>query len=138
MSDQPNPQTDQTHTDQERKGEPSTLQGAVPTLADEQERFAAMDQAFDYRGDVTIHTADGAVIQGYVFDRRSDADPPHVRVIPTGASDRVHINYDQITRLEFSGRDTAAGKSWETWVKKYQEKKARGEKANMMPDSLEE
>ena len=32
-----------------------------------------------------------------------------------------------VARLEFTGRDTAAGKSFETWVKKYQAKKAAGE-----------
>jgi len=29
--------------------------------------------------------------------------------------------------VEFTGKDTAAGKSFETWVKKYQAKKAAGE-----------
>ena len=38
------------------------------------------------------------------------------------------IPYDQIAALVFTGRDTAAGRSWETWMKKYQEKKAAGEK----------
>ena len=37
------------------------------------------------------------------------------------------VRYTDIARLEFTGRDTAAGKSFETWVKKYREKKAAGE-----------
>lgn len=114
------------------------LQGAVPRIATTEERRAAMDQAFDYRGDVTIHTADGQSIQGYVFDRRSEPPDPYVRVMPTNGSQRVAIRYADITALEFSGRDTAAGKSWETWVKKYHEKKASGQSANLHPDPLDE
>ena len=40
------------------------------------------------------------------------------------------IPYSDIAALAFTGRDTAAGKSWEAWVKKYVEKKAAGEKAH--------
>ena len=36
------------------------------------------------------------------------------------------------------GRDTAAGKSWEAWVKKFEEKKAAGEKnIGLLPDEQE-
>jgi hypothetical protein len=40
---------------------------------------------------------------------------------------KVSVSYAEIARLAFTGRDTAAGKSWETWVKKYVEKKKAGE-----------
>ena len=96
-----------------------------------------MDRAFDYRGDVTVHTTDGRVIEGYVFDRRSDAPEPYVRLIPKDSDQRVIVRYAEIVRLVFSGRDSAAGKSWETWLKKYTQKKARGEKANLEPEPLE-
>lgn len=116
----------------------ATHEGAIPTLATEAERREAMDQAFDYRGDVTIHTAEGKVIEGYIFDRRSDVPEPYVRLIPRDSNERVRVKYQQITRLVFSGRDTAAGKSWETWLKKYHEKKARGEAANIESEPLDE
>ena len=115
----------------------SNLEGAVPPLASQAERNAAMDQAFDYRGDITLHTADGRVIEGYIFDRRSHLPEPYIRLIPKDSNDRVTIIYKDITRLIFSGRDTAAGKSWETWLKKYQEKKAKGEAANIEAEPLE-
>lgn len=115
----------------------STLEGAIPALATEAERREAMDQAFDYRGDVTIHTADGKTIEGYIFDRRSNVPEPYVRLIPKGGNERVRVPYQRITRLVFSGRDTAAGKSWETWLKKYHEKKAKGEAANIESEPLE-
>ncbi len=112
-------------------------QGAVPPLATPQQRNAAMDQAFDYRGDVTIELTDGRVVEGYVFDRRSQGPDPHVRLIPRDADERMNIRYADIRSLIFSGRDTAAGKSWETWVRKYQEKKAKGEAASIESEPLE-
>ena len=40
--------------------------------------------------------------------------------------------------LAFTGRDTAAGKSWEAWMKKYAEKKAAGESnIGLHPDEEE-
>ena len=118
-------------------GPAPAVQGAVPQLATPAERNTAMDLAFDYRGDVTIHTIDGRIIQGYIFDRRSDGPESYVRLIPPDGNQRLTIRYVEIARIEFSGRDTAAGKSWETWLKKYKEKKARGEAANIEPEPLE-
>ena len=40
---------------------------------------------------------------------------------------KVSVAYTDIAGLVFTGRDTAAGKSFEAWVKKYWEKKAAGE-----------
>jgi hypothetical protein len=115
----------------------STLEGAVPPLATPAERNAALDQALDYRGDVTIHTADGRTIEGYIFDRRGNVPDPYVRLIPKDSDQRVKIPYKDIARLVFSGKDTAAGKSWETWLKKYHEKRAKGEKASIESEPLE-
>ncbi len=97
-----------------------------------------MDQAFDYRGDVTIELVDGQTIEGYIFDRRSNIAEPYVRLIPRDSDERVNVKYSQIKSLSFSGRDTAAGKSWETWVRKYQEKKAKGEAASIESEPLDE
>jgi len=112
-------------------------EGAVPSLATLAERNAAMDAAFDYRGDVTIHMVDGKVIEGFVFDRRSDVPEPFVRLIPKEGDQRMKIPDASIDRLVFSGRDTAAGKSWETWLKKYHEKRAKGERASIEAEPLE-
>ncbi len=112
-------------------------EGEVPSLATAQERQAAFDQAFDYRGDITITTKDGKKLEGYIFDRRSNVPEPFVRMIPKDSDDRVNIKYSDITSLVFSGKDTAAGKSWETWIKKYVEKKAKGEAANIESEKLD-
>jgi hypothetical protein len=106
-----------------------SLQGWIPPVASESELRAALEQAFDYRGDVTITLKNGEAITGYVFDRRpgkSLADS-YVRILPQESPRRREIAYAAIAALAFTGRDTAAGKSWEAWVKQYEEKKAAGE-----------
>ncbi len=106
------------------------LEGWVPELANDEEIRQALEKAFDYRGDVTITRKDGSKVEGYIFDRRTGkslADSA-VRLFPKDADQRISIPYSEIAALAFSGRDTAAGKSFEAWVRKYWEKKAAGEK----------
>jgi hypothetical protein len=105
----------------------------------DQELRAGLEKAFDYRGDVTITKKDGAVIEGYVFDRKTGKtlSDSFVRLIPKDQHQKVAIAYSEIAELAFTGRDTAAGKSWEAWVKKYMEKKAAGEKQiSLEPEAL--
>jgi hypothetical protein len=106
------------------------LEGWIPSLATDEEIRAALEKAFDYRGDVTITRKDGSTIEGYLFDRRSAATLKDsvVRLYPKNANEKISVSYADIAALAFTGRDTAAGKSWEAWMKKYAEKKAAGEK----------
>ena len=115
------------------------LQGLFPSIASEEELRTALEKAFEYRGDVTITCKDGRVIEGYVYDRRLAAtlSESRVRILPADGSGRVSVPYAEIVALHFSGRDTAAGKSWEAWVRKYWEKKAAGESAAIEPERLE-
>jgi hypothetical protein len=117
-----------------------TVEGWVPELATEEELRSALEQAFDYRGDVTITRKDGTQVEGYLFDRiaGSALSSSFVRVLPKDTHQRVKIAYADIAALAFSGRDPAAGKSWEAWVRKYWAKKSTGEgEATLQPDSLE-
>lgn len=117
------------------------LEGWIPSLATDAEVLDALEKAFDYRGDVTITLKGGKKVEGYIFDRRTDAaglGGSVVRLLPKEGEGKVVVRYDEIARLEFSGRDTAAGKSFETWVKKYREKKAAGEKnIGLEPEKLD-
>jgi len=105
------------------------IEGWVPELASEADLREALEQAFDYRGDVTITRKDGSRVEGYIFDRRNGATLAEsvVRVIPKDSREKVAIAFADIAALAFTGRDMAAGKSWEAWVRKYWEKKAAGE-----------
>ena len=117
------------------------LEGWIPPLASEDEVRGALEKAFDYRGDVTITRKDGSKVEGYIFDRRSSGTALAdcvVRLLPKDSDEKLTIHYADIARLEFTGRDTAAGKSFETWVRKYRERKAAGEKnIALEPEKLE-
>lgn len=99
-----------------------------------------IEKAFDYRGDVTLVLADGSTLEGYVFDRHvgSSLEDSYVRVIPKGQRAKVLTPLANIREVNFSGRDMAAGKSWEAWVKKYFERKLAGEaNIELTPDDGE-
>jgi hypothetical protein len=107
------------------------LEGWVPTLATVSEIHEAVEKAFDYRGDLTITLKDGQKIEGYIFDRKIKGPALtecFIRVMPKDKAGKLSIAYSEIAGLAFTGRDTAAGKSFAAWVKKYNEKKAAGEK----------
>ena len=117
-----------------------TVEGWVPELTTEQELRDALEKAFDYRGDITITRKDGTSVEGYLFDRRSGKTLSEsiVRLFPKGHNQKISVTYSDIAALAFTGRDTAAGKSWEAWMKKYSEKKAAGEKnIGLHPEALE-
>jgi hypothetical protein len=113
--------------------ERENLEGWIPELATEAEVREALEKAFDYRGDVTLTRKDGTTVEGYLYDRRSEPtlEASLVRIIPTPKPgvpvERVMVSYAEIAALQFTGRDTAAGKTFEAWIKKYWEKKAAGE-----------
>jgi hypothetical protein len=116
------------------------LEGWVPELATDAEVREALEKAFDYRGDITVTRKDGTKIEGYLFDRRTGATlaESFIRIIPAKASSKVNIAYNDVAALAFTGRDTAAGKTFEAWVKKYWEKKAAGEKnIQIEPEKLD-
>jgi transcriptional antiterminator Rof (Rho-off) len=96
-----------------------------------------VDKAFDYRGDVTVTLSDGRKVDGYLFDRRQRGSDSCIRLIVAGQDEKLAIRYDQIADIALTGRDPAEGKSWQTWVKKYHEKKAKGESASLEPEPLE-
>jgi hypothetical protein len=116
------------------------LEGWVPELASEAEVREALEKAFDYRGDITVTRKDGSQVQGYLYDRRTGATLAEsvVRVMPSNGGGRVSIPYADVAGLAFTGRDTAAGKTFEAWVKKYWEKKAAGERnIQIEPEKLD-
>jgi hypothetical protein len=114
------------------------LQGWVPNLASDDEIREALEKAFDYRGDVTVTLKDGSSVEGYVYDRKAGTSLSSslVRILPANGSGRMSISYSDIAALVFSGRDTAAGKSWEAWVRKYWEKRVAGESAGIEAETL--
>ena len=128
--------------------ERDNLEGTIPAMATESEIREVLEKAFDYRGDVTVTRKDGSTIEGYLYDRRNapTLEQSVIRLMPTPAKgvpasttiERVNISYADIAGLKFSGRDTAAGKTFDAWVKKYWEKKAAGEtNIQIAPENLD-
>ena len=120
--------------------ERENLQGWIPQLATEADVRAVIEKAFDYRGDITITCKNGPAITGYLFDRRIGSTLANsvVRLVLGASNERPAIPYSEIAAIAFTGRDTAAGKSYEAWVKKYWEKRAKGEKnISIEPEALE-
>ena len=116
------------------------LEGWIPELATEDELRQALEKAFDYRGDVTLTLKKGERIEAFIFNRRTGATlaDSYVQYFTPNAPEKRKISYAEIARMEFSGKDRAAGKHWEDWVKNYNEKKAAGEKnIGLAPDALE-
>jgi hypothetical protein len=116
------------------------LQGWIPSLATESDIRAVIEKAFDYRGDVTVTRKDGSEITGYLFDRRigKSLNDSAIRLMLASSNDRPAIPYSEIAGIAFTGRDTAAGKTYEAWVKKYWEKREKGEKnISIEPEALE-
>lgn len=116
------------------------LEGFIPALASDVDIAEALEQAFSYRGDVTITRKDGSKVEGYVFDRRSGRTlaESSVRIVAKADGRKLSVPYSDIAGLAFSGRDMAAGKNWENWVRQYWERKAAGEQnISLQPEELE-
>lgn len=115
------------------------VQGTTLPGEDPEAVRAAMDLAFDFRGDVTIVLRDGSTIEGYVFDRRNERtiDASRVSLFQAGSDARVDIGYPEIAEIRFSGRDPAAGRTWENWVRRYAEQKLAGEQAGIDSERLD-
>lgn len=116
------------------------LEGWIPQLAGDDEIRLALEKAFDYRGDITITLKNGEKIEGYIFDRRTGKtlSDSAVRLYPKNGNRKLSISYADVAALAFSGKDPAAGKSWEAWMQKYREKKAAGEKnIGLNPEALD-
>jgi len=116
------------------------LEGWVPDLASENDLRNALEKAFDYRGDVTITTRAGERVEAFIFNRHTGATlaDSYVQYFAPNVAGKQKLSYADIARLEFSGKDRAAGKHWEDWVKAYNERKAAGEKnIALAPDALE-
>jgi hypothetical protein len=120
--------------------EHQNLEGWVPQLASDDDLRSALEKAFDYRGDVTLTLKSGERIEAYIFNRQTGATlaDSQVQYFTPSAPEKRKVSYAEIARIEFTGKDRAAGKQWEDWVRKYNERKAAGEKnIALNPEALD-
>ncbi len=105
-------------------------QGRVFRPQTQAELKEAIEQAFDYRGDVTLELASGTSVEGYLYNRDQAGPRPTVQLFPRQGSELLEVPYDDIVAILFTGEDTAFGKSWEAWVaKKESQRRAEAERA---------
>ena len=116
------------------------LEGWIPELASEDDLRQALEKAFDYRGDVTITLKNGERVEAYIFNRQtgSTLTDSYVQYFSPKSPNKLKLSYADIARLEFTGKDRAAGKHWEDWLKAYNDRKAAGEKnIALVPEKLD-
>lgn len=110
--------------------DPDSLEGRVFRPANPAELAEAVEQAFDYRGDVSLELRSGRIVEGYVSNRDSKGSEPFLQIFPRDGADLQTIAYADVTTINFTGKDTASGKSWEAWVtKKEAQRRAETERA---------
>ena len=106
-----------------------SLQGEEPSRDGGLTVAQVIDLAFEYRGDVTVAKTDGSQLVGYLSNRDGAATEPFIQLLPTPkrgaatATEPLTIPYRDILHISFSGKDTAAGQSYEAW--KQRKQKAR-------------
>jgi hypothetical protein len=83
-----------------------------------------IDFAFDYRGNTTIVRRDGTTLQGYVFNRDADAAVPYLEMFDAEGGGPHRVPYADVRTIHFTGKDTAAGKSYAAWLARKQAEKA--------------
>lgn len=128
-------------TDEPNTNAPDELTGMQLTRADDPRMFTdALIWARDYRGDITLHGDDDSTYEGFIFDITVDdqGQASQVRLMLTHGGERISVHIDDIRSLHFTGKDTAAGRSFEGWVKRYVQRKLDGLPANIESDPFED
>ena len=93
----------------------ASLRGWEPTLGGELTLAEVVEHAFDYRGDVTVDRMDGTRVVGYLYNRDASASEPFVQLFETTSGASLTLPYTAIANIRFTGRDAAAGQSYEAW-----------------------
>jgi hypothetical protein len=72
-----------------------------------------VEQAFDYRGYVTVRRTDGSALVGFVYNRGAS----HLELFDETATHRVRVPIEDVADIAFTGEDTAL-KSQEIWERR--------------------
>jgi hypothetical protein len=112
-------------------GAESPLEGWEPVVGEGVSLADVIDRAFDYRGDVTVVRHDGREMIGYLFNRNGERRDPFVQMFDSAGEGPFTIPYAEIRTIRFTGKDTAAGKSYEAWLRR----KADRLRTDAAPDS---
>lgn len=90
--------------------------------ADTPEFEEGLRAVVDYRGDVTVSLKAGGRITGYVYNVTY---PKSFDMFPRDSSRKETVKFEDVLEIEFSGEDTAKGKSYDDWMNKKADERAR-------------
>jgi hypothetical protein len=68
---------------------------------------------------------DGTEVEGYLFNRNREVPEPFIQMFDQNGNGPFKIPYTEIRNIQFSGKDMAAGRSWEAWVERKQREGAQ-------------
>ena len=102
----------------------SSLEGFTPEVGPDFPLARIVDLAFDYRGNTTVVRTDGTELDGYLFNRDADGAEPFVQMFDSEGRGPFTIRYAEIRTIRFTGKDTAAGKSYAAWVRRKEAERA--------------
>jgi hypothetical protein len=99
-------------------GEVDGLEGWNPVVGVDASVDEVIERAFDYRGDVTVVRRDGSEVVGYLFNRNADVPERFVQIFDRAGDGPFTIPYADIRTIRFTGKDTAAGRSYDAWLRR--------------------
>jgi len=109
-----------------------SLEGWAPEPDLQMPLASIIELAFDYRGNTTLVKRDGTELHGYVFNRDADAPAPYLEMFDLdGGAHRVP--YAEVRTIHFTGKDTAAGKSYAAWLARKQAETAERAAGSPLP-----
>ena len=115
---------------------PGSIEGTTHDCRDAASRREALQTAFDYRGDVTVDLQDGSQLVGFVYLYNEAGDLVHLFVPQGKDSVPQTVPASRVSRVRFTGEDTAFGKSWDDWTTKA-EKERKKEAERLAKEAVE-
>ena len=107
-----------------------THEGWVPVINEYLSLAEVIELAFDYRGNTTIVKTGGTEVVGYIFNRNRELPEPYIQYFDLAGNGPFKLLYSEIQTIKFTGKDTAAGNSWQAWVERKQKDKATRSSGN--------
>jgi hypothetical protein len=105
--------------------EERSLEGWTPVAGRDAALEEIVELAFDYRGDVTLVRAGAPPLVGYLYNRDREVPAPFVMLVDHAGTSHT-VQYAELTTIHFTGKDTAAGKSYEAWLRRKTETSGPG------------
>lgn len=109
--------------------------GRTELITNDEKRRELLELAFDYRGDVTLTFVDGSQLTGYLCNRDTAVSPPLASLLVIGTDEPRVVAWDQVTQVAFTGKDPAAGHTWESWMAYRARAEAEGKIAELYPET---